>query len=184
MTAEQCQLLALQRARRDSSTAPIPEYRVRISADVFIPQKKIQPLGLKAELNKISFRTGEKAILEMKTNRNARIAVFNLTADDRVMMLFPNQWEKENLLPGGRSLSFPGPDSKTEMVMQTLPGHKRDPEAFMVVALDPHPDKDFLAFFPPARPMALSDFFKKYSEISEYAEDAILTYEVVSAPAP
>jgi len=229
MTAEQCQLLALQRARaaaieqasgvsvtsstlvtnnvlaadfiktysqgffinekatwlplgqyqRDSSTAPIPEYGVRISADVFIPQKKLHPLGLKADLNKISFRSGEKAVLEMKTNRKARIAVFNLTADDKVMMLFPNQWEKENLLPGGKSLCFPGPDSKTEMVMQTLPGHKRDAEAFMVVALDPNHGKDFLDPFPLGRPMVFSEFFKRYSEVADQAEDVILTYEVV-----
>jgi hypothetical protein len=229
MTAEQCQLLALQRARaaaieqaagvsvtsstlvtnsvlaadfiktyskgfiinekatwlplgqyqRDQTTPPIPEYRIRISADVFIPQKKIQPLGLKADLNKISFRNGEKATLEIKTNRKARLAVFNLTADDKVMMLFPNEWEKDNLVPGGETVSFPGPDSKTEMVMQTLPGHRRDAEAFMVVALDLNNEKDFLDLFPLGRPVAFSEFFKRYSQVADHAEDVILTYEVV-----
>ena len=211
MTAEQCQLLALQRARasaieqaagvsvtssslvtnsvlaadfiktyskgfivsekptwlplgqyqRDQTTAPIPEYRIRISADVSIPQKKIQPLGLKTDLNKISFRNGENAALQIKTNRKARIGIFNLTADDKVMMLFPNQWEKDNLVPGGETVKFPGPYSKTEVVMQTLPGHKRDAEAFMIVALDPNHEKDFLVLFPHTRPMAFSEFFKK-----------------------
>jgi hypothetical protein len=229
MTAEQCQLLALQRARasaieqaagvsvtsstlvtssvlaadfiktyskgfivnekaawlplgqyqRDQATAPIPEYRVRIIADVFIPQKKIRPLGLKADLNKISFRNGEKAALAIKTDRKARIGLFNLTADDKVMMLFPNEWEKDNLAPGEETVGFPGPQSRIELVMQTLPGHRRDAEAFMVAALDPDLERNFPDLFPLGRPMAFSEFFKKYSEVAEHAEDVILTYEVV-----
>jgi len=180
IVSEKATWLPLGQYQRDPLTAPIPEYRIRISADVFIPEKKVPPLGLKADLNKVSFRNGENSMLELRTNRKARIAIFNLTADDKVMMLFPNQWEKENLIPGDSTVKFPGPFSKTEVVMQTIPGHKRDAEAFMIVALDLSLERDFLNLFPSGAPIAFSEFFKKYSEIADHAEDVILTYEVVS----
>jgi hypothetical protein len=40
-------------------------------------------------------------------------------------------------------------------------------------------EKDFTDFFIPGRAMSFTAFFKKYSEIADYCEDAILTYEVM-----
>lgn len=230
MTAEQCSLLALQRARaaaieqaahievssstlvtngmlaadfiktyakgfivrekvewlpgdwyqKDKATAPIPEYRVKITADVYVSEKKIKPLGLHAKLNSVMYRDGEKAHFDISSARKAKVAVFNITADDKVTMLFPNDHEKAIALSEGGGVKLPADDSKLELSMHTLPGHRRDAEAFFVVALDTAGSRDFMGLFTPFTPMSFSAFFKKYAEIADYCEDMILTYEVVA----
>ena len=176
---EKVEWLPLGQFQKDSSTPPIPEYRVRISADVYVPQVKIKPIGLQAKVNSGVFKSGERAILELKVDREAKIGIFNITADDKVTMLFPNDYEKNNIVPKNRALIFPEENSKVELIMQTLPGHKRDAEAFYIVAMDEGGQKKFMDLFTPGRSMNFSAFFKKYSEVADYCEDMILTYEVL-----
>ena len=177
--SEKVEWLPLGQYQKDPSTPPIPEYRVKLVADVYVPQAKLKPMGLQARVNGTVFRSGERAVLEVKTEREASIGIFNITADDRVLMLFPNDFERSNLASKSKSLIFPGKNSNVELVMQTLPGHKRDAEAFYIIGLDRGLEKDFTDFFIPGRAMNFTAFFKKYSEIADYCEDAILTYEVM-----
>ena len=138
------------------------------------------PDNLQAKVNSSVFKSGERAILELKVDREAKIGIFNITADDRVVMLSPNDYEKNNIASKNRALVFPEKNSKVELIMQTLPGHKRDAEAFYIVAMDEGMPKKFTDLFTPGRPVNFSTFFKKYSEIADYCEDAILTYEVMN----
>ena len=229
MTAEQCQLLALQRARaaaieqaagvavtssslvtnsalavdfiksysrgyivkekaewsltqyqRDSSMAPIPEYRVRIIADVYKPAKRIQPIGLRASLNRAQFKGGERAELTIRSQRKAQIGIFNITADDRVTMVFPNIHDTDNIVAGVDVLQYPSKRSRTELIMENLPGHQRDTEGFLVVAVAGEHPCNLLTLFPEG-PQELMVFFARYTEIADYAEDVMLTYEVTAA---
>lgn len=177
---ENVQWLPLDQYQKDPSTPPIPEYRVKITADVRVPEPKIKPIGLKAKTNNIVFKSGDKAIVEVSANKEARIAIFNITADDKVVMVFPNEHDKDNLISKGKKLAFPDKGTKTELVMETLPGHKRDAEAFFIVAMDSESKIDFMDIFQCDNPMGFSGFFKKYSGIADYCEDAIIAYEVVS----
>ena len=176
---EKVKWLPLRQYQKDNSTPPIPEYRVKITADVYKPERKIKPIGLTARINESLFRKGENARIDIKSERNTRIAIFNITADDKVVMIFPNQYEKNNIILGRRTLTFPAKNSQIELVMQTLPGHKRDTEALFVVAMDDSYDRKFSIIFKPFDPMGVSEFFRKYSEIADYCEDKLLTYEVV-----
>lgn len=229
MSAEQCQLMALQRARaaaieqaagvtvssstlvtdfklaadfiktfskgsvvrervewqplgqyqKDRSSAPIPEYRVTIVADVAVSESKIKPIGLRAKSDSPVYRSGQSARLEVQTGREARLAIFNIMANDEVVLLFPNEHDRRNLAKPRDPLFFPDKDSVTEIVMQTLPGHERDAEAFFVVAVDSAFTGEITDLFTPAVPMKLTDFFRRYADIADYSEDAIVTYEVV-----
>jgi len=163
----------------DRSKPPIHVYRVRITADVKIPDKRVRPLGLVALLNNRIFRSGERARIEVSAESEARIAVFNIMADDRVAMLFPNPLEAENLLVPGKKLRFPSERSRVDIVMQTLPGHARDAEAFFVVAIDRAHERDFSKVFASGEPVPLPAFFEQYVAIAEFAEDMILPYEVI-----
>ena len=95
-------------------------------------------------------------------------------------MVFPNEHDKDNRLSGKGRLIFPDKNTKTELVMQTLEGHQRDTEAFLIAALDNEFAKDFTDVFMPLEPMSFSAFFKKFSDIADYAEDVMLIYEVVN----
>ena len=177
---ENVQWLPLDQYQKDPSTPPIPEYRVMITADVRVPEPKIKPIGLKAKTNSIIFKNGDIAVVEISARREAKIAIFNITADDKVSMVFPNEHDKDNLIAKGKNLAFPDKNTKTELVMETLPGHKRDAEAFFISAMDSENSRDFFDTFQSNEPMSFSAFFKKYAELADYCEDAILTYEVVA----
>ncbi len=176
---EKVKWLPLGQYQKDISTPPVPEYRVKITADVYKPVRKIKPIGLTAKINETVFRSGENGRIDIKAGRKARIAIFNITADDKVVMLFPNQYERDNNISGGDRRVFPVKGSQIELVMQTLPGHGRDAEAFFVVAIDDSYERKFSNIFEPLKPMGFSEFFGKYSGIADYCEDKLLTYEVV-----
>jgi len=138
-------------------------------------------MGLEAKTRGALFKNGERAVVEIKSVREGKAAIFNITADDRVVMLFPNELEKDNLLTKGKEFAFPEKNSKVELILQTLPGHKRDVEAFFVVAMDTGHPREFLDLFTPAQPMSFSAFFRKYAEIADFCEDVILPYEILEA---
>jgi hypothetical protein len=176
---EQVEWSPLGQYQADSKTAPIPEYRVKISADVAIPEQRIRPIGLQAQLNKAVFRAGEKAQVEVKVGRKARIAIFNIMADDRVVMLYPNEYDKSVVVDEHSTVTFPDRDSPTELVMQTLPGHERDAEAFFIVALDADYAVNIEDLFPFGTSMRFDKFFEKFTEVAHYSEDLIVAYEIV-----
>jgi hypothetical protein len=179
IVSEKAEWLPLGQYQKDSSSPPIPEYRVRVIADVYVAQIKIKPIGLQAKVNSAVFKNGERANIEIKTERDVRVGIFNITADDKVVMLFPNDYGKDNFISKNKVLVFPEKSSKIELIMQTFPGHRRDAEAFYVIAMDESIKRNFDDLFISGQPMGFSAFFKKYSEIADCCEDAILTYEVV-----
>jgi len=178
--AEKVAWLPLGQYQKDPSTAPIPEYRVKIVADVYIPKRKPKALGLTANLNNVVFRAGEKAKVTVKTKNAAGVALFNIMADDTAALLFPNAYEKENHLAPGKNLVFPEKDAKVELEMQTLPGHPRDAEAVLVIAWDEASKIDIMKRFEPGEAIPVSEFFARLSEIIDQCEDRILPYEVVA----
>jgi len=178
--AENVTWLPLGQYQKSPSTAPIPEYRVKIVADVYIPKRKAKSLGLTASLNNVVFRSGEKARITVNTKSAAGVALFNITADDTAALLFPNAYEKENNLVTGGNFIFPAKDAKVELEMQTLPGQKSDAEAVLVIAWDKASKIDVLKRFEPGEAIPLSEFFARLSEIIDQCEDVILPYEVVA----
>lgn len=175
---EKVEWLPIGQYQKDNSTPPIPEYRVKINTDIYIPQKKIKPIGLDVKLNATIFKSGERAVMIIRGERIAKFAIFNITADDSVQMLFPNDYERENILQDS-PFEFPAKNSKITFIMGNLPRHKRDVEAVFVVAMDDSYTRDFNKIFPPLKPMKFSMFFKRYSEIADYCEEVILPYEIV-----
>lgn len=171
--------LPLGQYQKDSSVAPIPEYRVKIIVDVYIPQKTKESVGFQARLNNTVFRSGEKATFSLKATKSARFAIFNIMADDRVVMIFPNIHESDNLIPLGRQITYPPKDGKVELELQTMPGHQRDAEAYLIIVWDSVIDIKIMELFLMAEPMVISDFFGKLTEIADRIEDTILPYEVI-----
>ncbi len=160
--------------------APIPEYRVRIVADVYVPRKKAPALGLRAKLSSATFRKGEQARITLNARKDAGLAIFNIMADDRVSLIFPNAHETNNVLDAGKDLVFPARDAAVALEMQTLPGHQKDAEAFLVVAWDRARDISIRDIFPGTEPLGFNEFFRKPSEVADHVEEATLPYEVVA----
>lgn len=180
IVGEQVIWLPLGQYQKDSSTPPIPEYRVRIIADVYVPRKKAPTLGLRAKLNSAVFRNGEQAGITVAVNRDAGIALFNIMADDRVAMIFPNVHEQNNVIAAGKEFLFPARDAKVVLEMQTLAGHRKDAEAFLVLAWERSREIRIGDLFPGTAPLGFNEFFRKLAEVADHVEEAILPYEVVA----
>lgn len=177
---EQANWLPLGQYQKDSSTPPIPEYRVQIIADVYVPLKKLPALGLRAKINSAVFRNGEQARITIVVNKDAGLAIFNIMADDQVALIFPNMHEPNNVIVAGKDLVFPAKDAKVVLEMQTMPGHQKDTEAFLVLVWDRSQDIRIRDIFPDAVPLRLSEFFRNLAAVADNVEEAIIPYEVVA----
>lgn len=177
---EDVRWLPLTQYQESPSTPPVAKYGVELTATVFIPEKQIATIGLEAELDRSLYRSGEKASLTVRTRKPARIAVFNLTADGKAIMVFPHEYE-ELRTPGNLAgVGLPSDESGMELVMVNLPDHKRDAEGFFVAALGNQSKEGWLDYFEPGRYMDLNDFFAKYTMASEMSEDMVLPYEIIA----
>ena len=175
----------LDELRPSENEPPIPLYRVRIRADIMIPDKPTTPsLYLSARLNKESFLSGDHAKLFISTTRSSRIAIFNIRADDRIVMLYPSI-KQDTYTEPDREFIFPPKGSGIILEIHTFKGHRRDCEAFMVVAIDASALKGFhfVDHFKHNFPYSVPEFFSRYSKIAEYAVETILPYEVIN-PTP
>ena len=163
----------------DPSMPPIIEYRVRLTADVFVPDEKRPALGLRATLNQSIFRADkDKLTVALSAVAPSRIAVFNLTADDQVVMLYPEPGKPLRIGHGRQAVL---PDAREgSLLVSTLKGHKRDTEALLVAALPDDAGYRWEDAFAAGRPMSLTSFFKQYATFAPHCEDVIVPYEVFS----
>lgn len=179
---EKVKWLPLGTFSENDKSAPIPVYRVEITATIMIPEKKSDPgFFLKASVNKPFYLSGEKAVIKAKVSKKSHIAIFNIRADDRVAMLYPvSNIVKTRELQSGETFLFPSPNSGLVLEMGTLKGHKQDSEAFMVVAVNAEKNASFqfADYFSADRLYLVPEFFEAYSSFAEMAVEKILPYEV------
>jgi len=129
--------------------------------------------GLSAQLNKSVFSQGERAILSIQAQKACQIAVFNIMADDHVVMLHPHPMRPlKTLLPNHVfkiDNLFPEP----------LAGEKHNVEALFICA-SMSKGLDFQSLFPVDRAMSFVEFFKRYAKIADLCIDRLIPYEVMS----
>jgi len=157
-------------------------YKVKLRAKVTIVEKDTKPsFLLEAKLNKSVFKSGEKVEIFLKPSEDAYVAIFNWRADDKIALLFPNQYCTNNFIPEGVWFTFPPRDSGLVLRVKTLPGHKQDTEAIYVVAFNKNIGNSicFLDLFPSNLPLKVASFFSKYIQLPvEKAIEKILVYQV------
>ena len=159
--------------QKNSESPPVVQYNVSIVADIFLPEKKPDKTGLSAKLNKSLFTSGERAILRIETRKACQVAVFNIQANDKVVMLHPHPMRPlKTLIPNH-------PLKMDNLFPEPLPGEKHNVEALFICATIE--DIDFQILFPVDESMIFSEFFKKYSSIASDCVDMIIPYEVVSS---
>jgi hypothetical protein len=124
--------------QEDKTKPPVIVYKVRICAQVARPEgRPDSTFRLEAKLSKRVFTSGEEMFVEAKANRACFITLINMTADSRAVVLVPSRVRQESSLAEGDTFRFP---EKTEQAagihlkVGTLPGHRTDREAIMVVA--------------------------------------------------
>ena len=89
------------------------------------------------------FQDGEEIELSVNATKDCYISIFNLAADDRVYLLFPNEASRDNRVPAGSIKEIPDRSMKERgigIVLHPLPDRKVTSEMILVVAtLQPIP---------------------------------------------
>jgi len=165
----------------ENTTPPTPHYKVVIQASVSIPEKqKGSVKQFRARLNKTIFANGEKAVIGITPYIDLYIGIFNITANDRVIMLCPNRYLSRKKFMAGNAINFPASDSAVELVIQTLEGHKQDTEAFLIVGVPAKEKyKNIFERFKDKESFGVTDFFGIYSEIAVLVSEEIIPYQVI-----
>ncbi|MGE4298010.1 MAG: hypothetical protein AB7E47_08280 [Desulfovibrionaceae bacterium] len=175
--------LPVEQYQPDPSRPPVVAYRVRLDATVRIPQGR-PLLGLSARLNQAIFRARtEPMTIHMETAAPSRAAVFNLMADDRVVMLYPDTDVPVLAVGRGIPLVLPPRDGGS-LTLAPLPGDSRDTEAILVAVAPRDAPFAWADVFVPGEPLPLAVFFARYASLASQCEDVMLPYEVFEEKVP
>ncbi len=102
--------------------------------------------GVELKLSTTNIYAGDALRFEVDVTKAAHLMVFNLAADDRVNIIYPNRFTGAILATPGHTLKLPAADHKFEITPYTLEGHAMDAESLRVIAtrnpVKPPPSKD------------------------------------------
>ncbi len=108
-------------------------YRVKIRAQVALEQGEPDPtFSLEVKTNKTIYRENETMTIDIKATQNCYVYVFNIMANDSLVILFPNLYMQNNRLKADSTLHLM-PEGLSLQV-SLLPGMQRATELIYVVA--------------------------------------------------
>ena len=111
---------------------PIITYKVKLKACVAGTGEKDPYFTLRAKLNKEIFESGEEAKLTITASRDSFLAVFNLTADDRIKIIAPTSALPQ--IPVKKNEAFTFPPEGFGLRLDLIADKKRATEGFIIVA--------------------------------------------------
>ena len=112
---------------------PLVTYKVNLKTCVKTGAQRDPFFKVKAELNRPVFLSGEEAKITATCTRDCFLTVLNVAADNKVTVLYPNQYEPPKRIAAGKSFEFPMCNG-ISLEMNTIPGHTKDSEAFFLIA--------------------------------------------------
>lgn len=116
-----------------SGKPPQLYYKVKIRSQVAIEQGEPDPtFSLQVKTNKTIYRENETMTIDIKATQNCYVYVFNIMANDSLIVLFPNLYVQNNWLKADSTLHLM-PEGLSLQV-SLLPGMQRATELIYVVA--------------------------------------------------
>ncbi len=108
-------------------------YKVKLKARVQLEEGEPDPeFVIDAKLNKMVFAENEIMTLDIRSSRDCYVYIFNLMANDSLIMLYPNLYFQNNFLPANTNLHLMPPGYSFQVSL--LPGYTRAHEFIYIVA--------------------------------------------------
>jgi hypothetical protein len=104
--------------------------------------------NIEVRLNREYYQSGEGLQLTLKSTKNCYITVFNISSNDSVYILFPNQYQKTNFLKAGDTFTMPNGEALNLGLtyrVGLLPGKEQDVELIKIIATKQR--MDFTSFY-------------------------------------
>lgn len=94
--------------------------------------------NVKLEMRENTYVEGDEAVLKIYPSQNCYLTIFNITAENKVNILYPDRkYFKDNFLKGEKYFEFPPEKLRKQgwkLRVRTLPGQKENTEIIWVVA--------------------------------------------------
>ncbi len=125
--------------REEGKTTPSLIYRVKIKANVVEEKGNRDPyFKIKTTLNRDVFREGDDMEIKVTPTRDCYITIFNLLEDEKVLILIPNRYKKENFIKANETFNFPDEGDMRRgirFIAHTEEGRKAVIETFYILGL-------------------------------------------------
>lgn len=173
---ERVEWLPITQYQNSKTSAPIPEYNVKVTADVLIKEKETD-IVTKTSINKSNFFNNEKMTLDIISSYDSNVAIFFLGYDDKIYKLFPNGNEnliiKKNINTKVPRVGIDNFDLEL-MVPKNL---KMVTEALWIISSKQSDKIPFNIHFNKDE-YSLNEFFSLYSKISQKCVEEIIPYTI------
>lgn len=174
---ERIQWLPISQYQKDKNSPPIPEYNVKLTADVLIKDKKTN-LVLNTSLNKTIFNNNEKMNINIIASENSDLAIFFLGYDDKIYKLIPTISE-QIVLNKNEEISIPRIGKDNFDLQVVVPENlKNITEALWIIGSEKNNNIPFHIYFKKDT-YSLNEFFSIYSKISDKCVEEVIPYHVV-----
>lgn len=172
---ERVEWLPITQYQKNKNTPPIPEYNVKVTADVLIKEKETD-LVINSNINKSVFFNHEKMILNLISSDNANIAIFFLGYDDKIYKLFPS--DKNFLIKKNVPINIPRDNIDDFDLELIVPDKlKKITEALWIISAKESDNIHFNIHFNKEE-YTLNKFFSIYSKFSEKCVEQIIPYTI------
>lgn len=111
------------------------QYYVKLRVNIQVEQPTgTTPYGISLELNRERFREGDSLILKVFVKKDCYLHIYNITADNRVLFMYP--LSRDDISPIKAGTVFTYPDDGRTLRVYTLPGDPENTEQIRVVATE------------------------------------------------
>ena len=122
-----------------SGKAPYLTYKVKMKVQVAEQKGKPDPFfTVDARINRRVFKEGDHIEIRVTPTKDAYISVFNILADETVLILVPNRFRQDNFVKANNTFIFPDKNDRSKSISLeafTGDGRKETKEMFHILAL-------------------------------------------------
>ena len=173
---EKIEWLPITQYQKNTSTAPVPEYNVRVTADVLLKEKN-SDLVLKSSIDKTIYQDNEKFKINILTSKEANLAIFFLGYDDKIYKLLPDV-SKNITIKENTEIQIPRKGIDTFDLEVVVPEKLKEvTEALWIIAAKQDENIPFNIYFNKDE-YSLNEFFSIYSKISDKCVEELHPYNV------
>jgi len=174
--------------RQKGKTTPSLIYWVKVKSKVQKEKGGIDPFFKLAEaaLNREVFKDGDQMVIKVKPTKDCYLTIFNILQDEKVLILVPSRFKKNNFVKADETFAFPDDDDFRKGIKLVVHGSegKKSVETIYILGLKQplkFPEKFQEGLFGTYRGQTafMTDLIKEIVEIplSERAEK-FLQYQV------
>ena len=122
----------------DSMVPDSDGYNMKMTLNAFVEPvtgQRDPGFYMDTRLNTNMLKEGQKLVISVKPSKDAYLYIINLMADNNAMLMYPNDYMKDNFIPAGSELIVPDPEMQKFISFRvgTMPGQTITSESIYII---------------------------------------------------